>query len=184
MYAADINQYWLDSIKHGASCQSFYPTWILSAYAIASELAAAGFAEAVDIGSGDGRIAYCSRLAGMGAYGLEIDGGLVRLQEAVSGATGVDFWALQADATAFDYLSLGLRRPAFLVSGLPEMGGEMLAEGVINAVLSDPLGGEAAFVLMGMSVMDGGGFGWDETIARFGLRVERMIRLPTHWTAD
>ena len=31
-YEGDINEYWLSSIKHGSSCQPFYPTWIMSAY--------------------------------------------------------------------------------------------------------------------------------------------------------
>jgi len=28
VYEGDINEYWLNSIKHGSSCQPFYPTWI------------------------------------------------------------------------------------------------------------------------------------------------------------
>ena len=30
VYEGDINDYWLNSIKHGSSCQPFYPTWIMS----------------------------------------------------------------------------------------------------------------------------------------------------------
>jgi len=36
VYEGDINEYWLNSIKHGSSCQPFYPTWIMSAYVMAS----------------------------------------------------------------------------------------------------------------------------------------------------
>ena len=32
VYEGDINDYWLNSIKHGTSCQPFYPTWMISAY--------------------------------------------------------------------------------------------------------------------------------------------------------
>ena len=34
VYEGDINEYWLNSIKHGSSCQPFYPTWIMSAYVL------------------------------------------------------------------------------------------------------------------------------------------------------
>ena len=36
VYEGDINEYWLNSIKHGSSCQPFYPTWIMSAYVMVS----------------------------------------------------------------------------------------------------------------------------------------------------
>ena len=185
VHQADINQYWLDSIKHDASCQSFYPTWMLSAYALSAHLKAAGFSEVVDIGSGDGRIAYCARLVGMRAHGLEIDRGLVQLQHDIARATGVAFEARVADATRFDYHSLDLRRPAFLVSGLPEMGGEMLARSVIDAISTDAgMRDRACLVLMGKTGSRLDGHGWGETIRSFGLEVDCTIRLPTHWTAE
>ena len=34
VYEGDINDYWLNSIKHGSSCQPFYPTWIMSALSL------------------------------------------------------------------------------------------------------------------------------------------------------
>ena len=34
-YEGDINNYWLSSKKHDTCYQPFYPTWILSAYALA-----------------------------------------------------------------------------------------------------------------------------------------------------
>jgi hypothetical protein len=61
VYEGDINQYWLNSIKHGSSCQPFYPTWIMSAYVMASIAKKLGYKELVDIGSGDGRIAFCGK---------------------------------------------------------------------------------------------------------------------------
>ena len=33
VYQGDVNNYWLDSIKHDTSYAPFYPVWILSAYA-------------------------------------------------------------------------------------------------------------------------------------------------------
>ena len=62
VYEGDINQHWLNSIKHSSSCQPFYPTWILSAFIMASTAERMGCTELVDIGSGDGRIAYCGHL--------------------------------------------------------------------------------------------------------------------------
>ena len=37
VYEGDVNNYWLDSIKHDTSYAPFYPIWILSAYALALE---------------------------------------------------------------------------------------------------------------------------------------------------
>ncbi len=34
VYQGDVNNYWLDSIKHDTSYAPFYPIWILSAYAL------------------------------------------------------------------------------------------------------------------------------------------------------
>ena len=62
VYEGDINEYWLNSIKHGSSCQPFYPTWIMSAYVMASIAKKLGYSELVDIGSGDGRIAFCGNI--------------------------------------------------------------------------------------------------------------------------
>jgi hypothetical protein len=64
VYEGDINDYWLSSKKYDTNYQPFYPTWMLSAYALSLESRRLGFEEVVDIGSGDGRIAYCSKLLG------------------------------------------------------------------------------------------------------------------------
>ena len=58
VYEGDINDYWLNSIKHGSSCQPFYPTWMMSAYVLSLVAKNLGFSEMIDIGSGDGRIAF------------------------------------------------------------------------------------------------------------------------------
>jgi hypothetical protein len=160
-YEGDINHYWLGSIKHDTSYQAFYPTWMLSAYALALRAQEMGFAQAIDVGSGDGRISYCAALLGMagGAHGIEIDGDLAELQRAISKRTGVPLDVHHADATRFDYSSLvssssspsyysrgGATGPAFFISANPEMG-EMLAGSVISRVLALP----------GMAEEEGGG---------------------------
>ncbi len=184
VYTADINHYWLDSIKHDASCQSFYPTWMLSAYALSAILGGMGFTEAVDIGSGDGRIAYCAQIAGIAAHGIEIDRSLADLQRGISADTGVPFGVVHADAAKFDYTTLGLGKPAFFVSGLPEMGGEMLAEGAV-AALPENLRRNAVFIMMGKTDHDADdGFGWGDVVKKLGLRIDRTVRLPTHWTTE
>jgi len=70
VYEGDVNNYWLDSIKHDTSYTPFYPIWILSAYAIALEAKNLGAKQVIDIGSGDGRIAYCAKVAGLQSFGM------------------------------------------------------------------------------------------------------------------
>lgn len=189
VYEGDITSYWLGSKKHDTSYQPFYPTWILSAFALAHGAKSLGFEELVDVGSGDGRIAYCGKLLGLESHGIEIDADLVQLQNSISYATGVRYNAVNADATRFDYRSLNLSRPMFFISGLPEMG-EMLANSVIDHVQSiKELGNKAGFNFMGSHVMkaytrDRNGWGWGSVIAKHGLQLAGTITLPTLWTAD
>src|ERR671922_196178 len=75
-----------------------------------------GFEEAVDIGSGDGRIAYCSKLLGMKSVGIEIDSALVDLQHRISNLTSIRYDILNEDATNIEYRSIGLSRPMFFIS--------------------------------------------------------------------
>ena len=189
IYEGDINNYWLSSKKYDTSYQPFYPTWMLSAFTLAQEAKSLGFDQLVDVGSGDGRIAYCASLLGMGSYGIEIDDELGELQDAVSSRTGIKYNAIRADATRFDYGSLDLSKPIFFISGLPEMG-EMLADSVIRQVLSiEKLKQNAGFNFMGSHVMksltrDRTGWGWGSVIASFGLKLIGTITLPTLWTTD
>ncbi|MDQ3967432.1 MAG: hypothetical protein M3275_03445 [Thermoproteota archaeon] len=189
IYEGDINNYWLSSKKHDTSYQPFYPTWMLSAYTLALEAKSLGFDQLVDVGSGDGRIAYCASLLGIESYGIEIDDELVKLQDAVSSRTGIKYNAIRADATRFDYSSLDLSKPIFFISGLPEMG-EMLANSVIRQVLSvEKIKHNAGFNFMGSHVMksltrDRTGWGWGNIIASFGLKLIGTITLPTLWTTD
>jgi hypothetical protein len=189
VYEGDINNYWLSSKKYDTSYQPFYPTWMLSAFTLAFEAKSIGFNELVDIGSGDGRIAYCASVLGMDSYGIEIDDDLVSLQEEILSSTGISYHAIRADATRFDYSSLNLSKPIFFISGLPEMG-EMLANSVIQQVLSvDKIKHSAGFNFMGSHVMkpltrDRSNWGWGSVIASFGLELVGTISLPTLWTTD
>ena len=189
VYEGDINNYWLDSIKHDTSYAPFYPTWILSDYALASTVKNLNVKEVVDIGSGDGRIAYCAQVIGIKSYGIEIDENLVTLQKNISSKTNVDFNAQVADATQFDYTKLELSNPAFFIGGLPEIG-EILANSVISNVTSIPnLKENSTFVLTGTNSVrntsrDHSKWGWGLTIDNFSLKVSETITLPTQWTVD
>ena len=189
VYEGDINTYWLGSKKYDTNYQPFYPTWMLSAFALAHGARSLGFEQLVDIGSDDGRIAHCARLLGMEVHGIEIDHDLVVLQNSISSATGVSYDAIRADATRFDYGILKLSKPMFFISGIPEMG-EMLANSVIRQVMSiDALRHSAGFNFMGSHVMkahtrDRTGWGWGSVIARYDLDVIGTVTLPTLWTTD
>ena len=52
IHEGDLNQYWIDSIKHDTSYAPFYPTWLLSAYTLALMAKKLGFTNLIDIGSG------------------------------------------------------------------------------------------------------------------------------------
>lgn len=189
VYESDINAFWLSSKKHDASYQPFYPTWLLSAYALAHAARLLGFTELVDIGSGDGRIAYCASLLGMKSYGIEIDSDLIRVQNKIKSTTAIDFTAIESDATKYDYAQLALTRPIFFISGLPEVG-EMLAYGVIERILSDPtLRNNSGFNFMGSHKMkrlsrDHTAWGWGKIISRYGLVLKGAMTLPTYWTTE
>ena len=189
VYEGDVNNYWLDSIKHDTSYAPFYPIWILSAYALALESKNLGVKQIVDIGSGDGRIAYCAKVAGLQSYGIEIDENLVGLENIISSSTGVDFQPMEADATQFDFLSLGLSQPVFFISGLPEVG-EMLANSVISKIMSIPnLEVNPFFVFTGSHMMrkdsrDKSKWGWGQVIDHYDLEIVKIVTLPTYWTLD
>ena len=189
VYEGDVNNYWLDSIKHDTSYAPFYPIWILSAYALALESKNLGVKQIVDIGSGDGRIAYCAKVAGLRSYGIEIDENLVGLENKISSSTGIDFQPMVADATQFDFLSLGLSQPAFFISGLPEVG-EMLANSVITRIMSMPdLKVNPIFVFTGSHMMrkdsrDKSKWGWGQVIDHYDLEIVKTVTLPTYWTFD
>nr|AIF13805.1 hypothetical protein [uncultured marine thaumarchaeote KM3_64_C01] len=189
VYQGDVNNYWLDSIKHDTSYVPFYPVWILSAYALALESKSLGAKQIIDIGSGDGRIAYCAKVAGLQSFAIEIDENLVSLENKISSNTGVDFQPMMADATQFDYASLELSQPIFFIAGLPEVG-EMLANSVIPKITSIPsLKMNPVFVFTGSHIMrkdsrDKSMWGWGKLIDHYNLKVIKTVTLPTYWTLD
>ena len=189
VYQGDVNNYWLDSIKHDTSYAPFYPIWILSAYALVLESKNLGVKQIIDIGSGDGRIAYCAKVVGLESYGIEIDENLVSLENKISSNTGVDFQPMMADATQFDYASLELSQPIFFISGLPEVG-EMLANNVIPRITSmQNLKTNPVFVFTGSHIMrkdsrDKSKWGWGKVMERYNLEVIKTVTLPTYWTVD
>ena len=189
VYQGDVNNYWLDSIKHDTSYAPFYPIWILSAYALALESKNLGAKQIIDIGSGDGRIAYCAKVVGLQSYAIEIDENLVSLENKISSNTGVDFQPMMADAIQFDYASLELSQPIFFISGLPEVG-EMLANNVIPKITSIlGLKMNPIFVFTGSHIMrkdsrDKSKWGWGKVIDHYNLEVIKIVTLPTYWTLD
>jgi len=190
IYEGDINEYWLNSIKHGTSCQPFYPTWIMSAYIMSSFAKHLGYAELVDIGSGDGRIAFCGTLLGIVSHSIEIDDVLVELQENICKLTNQNFNPKCADALDFDYSQIELTHPIFFIGGLPQMGGDVLATNIIDKITSIPdLKDKTGLVFAGthskrqLSGNLGNG-GWSSLIEKHNLDITNTVSLPTVWTFD
>ncbi|KAF6247570.1 hypothetical protein C6990_03735 [Nitrosopumilus sp. b3] len=190
IYEGDINEYWLNSIKHGTSCQPFYPTWIMSAYIMSYFAKHFGYVELVDIGSGDGRIAFCGRLLGLVSHSIEIDDVLAELQEKICKLTNQNFDPKCADALEFDYSQLDLTRPIFFIGGLPQMGGDVLATNIIEKINSiSDLKYNTGLVFAGTHSkrqlsgnLENGG--WSSLIEKHHLDVINTVSLPTVWTFD
>jgi hypothetical protein len=190
VYEGDINDYWLNSIKHGSSCQPFYPTWIMSAYLMALIAKELGYSELVDIGSGDGRIAFCGKILGFNSYSIEIDDVLVELQDTISTQTNQNFNPKCADALEFDYSELNLKTPVFFIGGLPQMGGDLLAASIIEKINSIAnLKTSTGVVFAGTHTqrqlsgnLSNGG--WSTLIEKHQLNVIDTVSLPTVWTFD
>lgn len=190
IYEGDINEYWLNSIKHGSSCQPFYPTWIMSAFLMTSIAKELGYSELVDIGSGDGRIAYCGNIVGLTSHSIEIDGVLVELQNKICTSTNQNFNPLCNDALEFDYSSLNLKKPIFFIGGLAQMGGDILATSIIDKINSiTNLKNKTGVVFAGTHTkrqlsgnLENGG--WSSLIEKHDLKVIDTVSLPTIWTFD
>ena len=187
VYEGDINQYWIDSMKNPGSAQPFYPTWLLSAYMLALAVKESGCSQLIDVGSGDGRIAFCGRMLGMDACSIEIDGTLAELQRSISEKTEIPLDVRCADAADFDYASLDFDGPAIFTGGLPQMG-DVLAATIAQRVHDARMDG-CRLILAGSRPRGVGGStpewsGWGPLIERFGLKVEWSMSLPTVWTFD
>ncbi len=194
VYEGDINEYWLNSISHGSSYQPFYPTWILTAYIISLVAKNLGYKEVLDIGSGDGRIAYCARILGLETYSIEVEESLVDLQKLITFSTKIDFNPNCADAVEFDYSNLKLKQPVFFIGGLAQMGGDIWASSIIEKLNTIPnLKKNIGITFAGTyskkyfsgtrseSMSDGG---WKSIIDKNDLEVIKIITLPTVWTFD
>ena len=115
IFEGDLNQFWINSIKHDTSYAPFYPTWMLSAYFLALESRNIGFSELIDVGSGDGRIAFCGKILDLESYTIEIDEQLSNLQNDISKSIPIDLRVINNDATVVDYNKLNLSNPIFLL---------------------------------------------------------------------
>ena len=183
VYEGDINKYWLNSIQHGSSNAPFSPTWIMSAYVgvlLAQEL---GYPEIIDIGSGDGRIAFCAKVLGLESYSIEIDNMLVDLQKLL---TILDFHPYCSDATTFDYSSLNLTQPIFFIGGLAQMGGTELASGVLEKIDSITNLKKTGWVFAGTYSQKyppdpKNEAGWGSLIEKNNLQSIQTVSLPTVW---
>lgn len=186
VYEGDINKYWLNSIQHGSSKAPFSPTWIMSGYVGALLAKELGYSEIIDIGSGDGRIAYAAKILDMESYSVEIDNMLVDLQNLLTDT--LDFHPYCSDAVAFDYSSLNLARPVFFIGGLAQMGGISLASGVLKSIQSiSNLQGKTGWVFAGTLSKKYASdpkneAGWGTLIEENDLKSVQNISLPTAWT--
>ena len=188
IFEGDLNNFWIDSIKHDASYAPFYPTWMLSAWGLACHAQNLGFEQIIDIGSGDGRIAYCGKVLGLDSISIEIDENLVNMQETLAANTGIDFNPICSDATIYDFEKIPSKKSIFVIGGVPEIG-EVLAESVIKSSLDIKHLSNSAFVLTGSHShrefsRDTTYFGWGTSIKKFQLNIISTISLPTYWTMD
>lgn len=186
VYEGDINKYWLNSIQHDSSKAPFSPTWIMSGYVGALFAKEMGYSEIIDIGSGDGRIAYCAKILNLSSYSIEIDNLLVDLQ--ISLTALLNFNPFCSDATIFDYSSLNLSHPMFFIGGLAQMGGTFLATGVLNKInsisnLKQKTGWVFAGTLSKKYIPDPKNeAGWGTLIENNHLKSVQTISLPAAWT--
>jgi hypothetical protein len=186
VYEGDINKYWLNSIQHDSSHAPFSPTWIMSGYISALFAKEHGYSQIIDIGSGDGRIAYCGKILGMESYSIELDEMLVDLQKLL--ITTLDFNPYCFDAVQFDYSSLNLKKPLFFIGGLAQMGGLELATGVLNKIKSDSnLWNNTGWAFAGTlskkyPVDPKNNAGWGSFIENNVLQLIQNISLPTAWS--
>lgn len=185
VYEGDADKYWLGSILHEASRAPFSPTWIASAYVLARLVKDLGYRQVIDVGSGDGRIAFCASVFGMDAHGIEIDEELARLQARLSHLSG--FEAHCADATEFDYAMMDSSLPAAVfVGGLAQMGGDIMVSGILDrlaAARRKMPGWVFAGTMSPKYAPDPEGMhGWGRTMRRAGLRHTATVALPSAWT--
>ena len=187
VYEGDINQYWLNSITHTSSHAPFLPTWIFSACIMALQAKELGFSEIVDVGSGDGRIAYCAKILGLTPHSIEIDEKLVDLQKSIIQETGINFNPHCANVTEFDFNSLKLEKPIFFIGGLAQMGGITLASSIIENITDlKSKNKNIGFAFAGTNSKKYANSeheaGWGELIEKNNIKIIKTLYLPTVWT--
>jgi hypothetical protein len=183
VYEGDINKYWLNSIQYSSSYAPFSPTWIMSAYIGVLLAKYLGYSEIIDIGSGDGRIAYCAKILNLESYSIEIDEMLVDLQKSLIDI--LDFHPYCSDAVTFDYSSLQLSKPAFFIGGLAQMGGLELASSVlkqVNSILKNSCWVFAGTLSQKYAPDPKNNAGWGTLMYTHNLKHIQTILLPTVWT--
>ena len=186
VYEGDINKYWLNSIQHDSSHAPFSPTWIMSGYILTLFAKENGYSQIIDIGSGDGRIAYAAKILGMESYSIELDNTLVDLQKSLT--TNVNFNPKCSDAIQFNYSSLNLTKPLFFIGGLAQMGGLELATGILNKIKSNsPLWNNSGWSFAGTlskkyPADPKNNAGWGTFIENNTLQLIENISLPTAWS--
>ncbi|HYJ01211.1 MAG TPA: hypothetical protein VEW92_03260 [Nitrososphaeraceae archaeon] len=186
-YEGDVNEFYLSSKKYDTNYQPFYPTWMLSAFLLSLKSKQLGFTELIDIGAGDGRIPYCSSLLKLRSFGIELDTNLTELQNELSKKTDIKFEIMNDDASTYNFAKLGLSKPIFFVSGLPEMG-EMFVDNLMQTTIQNKFE-SFGIVFLGSTfkkkfASDLTYYGWGEIIKKNNLKIIEEINLPTHWTND
>jgi len=155
---------------------------MMSAYVMTLVAKKLGYAELVDIGSGDGRIAFCGKVLDLESYSIEIDDMLVDLQKHLTNG----FHPYCSDASAFDYSSLNLIQPIFFIGGIAQMGGIALASGVLEKTNSIQNLKNTGWVFAGTFSQKyqpdpKNEAGWGTLIEKNNLKVIQSISLPTAW---
>jgi len=186
-YEGDVNEFYLSSKKYDTNYQPFYPTWMLSAFLLCIKSKELGFTELIDIGAGDGRIPYCGSLLNLRSFGIELDTNLTELQIELCKKTNVKFEIMNDDASTYNFAKLGLSKPIFFVSGLPEMG-EMFIDNLMQTTIQNQFE-SFGIVFLGSTfkkkfASDVTYYGWGEIIKKNNLKIIEEINLPTHWTND
>ena len=104
--------------------------------------------------------------------------------------TSQNFNPTCGDALEFNYSGLNLKQPIFFIGGLAQMGGDVLATGVIDKINSiSNLKNNTGMVFTGTHTkrqlsgnLENGG--WSSLIEKHGLNVIDTVSLPTVWTFD
>ena len=70
------------------------------------------------------------------SFGIELDTNLTELQGELCKKTDIKFEIMNDDASSYNFAKLGLSKPIFFVSGLPEMG-EMFIDNLMQTTMQN-----------------------------------------------